>query len=272
MSIATGSPTPNHYPVDAITATTYTIPVDMGWILANPSGAATWTLPSLDNVMPGSLFWIRNISSNAITLNAATGQTVGGGASTSIPAQTTIQLLPSYDLDWRIVEKFSTGGTSVSSSSTSSTNNAIARFDGTSGQTIKTSTATLSDTGDFATSGTYGTTASPFRLTSTSVTQANSLGDPVTCNSNSGKITSFGAYSTAAGGTASPFTVNNSTVTATSKVIANISSYSGTYTTNGIPIVHVSNITGGSFQLRVSNVHGTNALNGIIVFDFIVSS
>ena len=48
-------------------------------ILANPAGTETWLMPNLASVLPSgcaTIVRIRNISANAITLNAASGATV----------------------------------------------------------------------------------------------------------------------------------------------------------------------------------------------------
>lgn len=266
----TGFPIPNHYPVDSIAFLNYLIPPDLGWINANPSNNTTWTLPPRSLVMPGTSIWIRNISNFTITLNANIGNTVGGSTFTFIPPLTTIHLTTGYDLDWRIVKKFKTSGISISSISTSS-NNAIVRFDGISGNIIKNSLVTLSDSGNFATSGTFGTVSLPFKLISVSVTQTVSNTNSITCNSSSGTILSATNY-TLTGYSNSAFTVLNSLVFSSSVVIVKIINYSGTYTTNGIPHANVNSVTSGSFSIRVVNLHPTNSLNGRITFAFIVSS
>jgi len=59
--------------------------------------------------------------------------------------------------------------------------------------------------------------------------------------------------------------VTNGAVGATSSaVLVNQYSYSGTFFTNGIPNISVSNIIAGSYTLRLCNLHATNSLSGVL--------
>jgi len=99
------------------------------------------------------------------------------------------------------------------------------------------------------------------------VTQTGTITSPVTINSEIGQITTV-ATTLASGGSAT-FTVNNSACTPTSSVISDIQAYSGTYSTNGLPMVNVGNVSAGSFTLTIMNPHGANALNGTLTIGFI---
>lgn len=270
MSLITGKAIPIHYPSDTVTSTTYSVPADLGFITANPSDAGTWTLPLLATIVEGACLWIRNVSANAISLAAGSGNTIATGASYTLGAGETAFLTTVGTSDWKIVSVFPSGSRLVATSSSSSTDNAIARFDGTSGNTIQSSAASVDDSGNITTSGTFGTAATPLRLTRAVVTQATSNTTAVTANGNCGKITMQGALTTAAGATSSSFTVNNSACTTTSVVDAKVTNYTGTYSTNGIPVAIVSAVSSGSFTLQVANVHGTNALSGTVTIDFVL--
>lgn len=98
--------------------------------------------------------------------------------------------------------------------------------------------------------------------TNQTVTQATSITTAVTLNYINGVITTVSA--TTAGAATSTFTVNNSKVLSTSIVNASIIGYSGTFTTNGLPVVAVSAVTNGSFKINIMNCHATNALAGTL--------
>jgi len=99
------------------------------------------------------------------------------------------------------------------------------------------------------------------------VTQTTSITTGVTSNGVAGQITTVTA--TTASAQTSSFTVTNSAVTSSSYVFLQLVSYSGTIYTNGIPLLTVSNITSGSFQINILNA-GANALNGSLVITYLV--
>jgi hypothetical protein len=113
------------------------------------------------------------------------------------------------------------------------------------------------------------TEASSHNLGQATVTQLTSITTGVTCNGNSGVVTTV-ALTTSANTLAGTFTVNNSAVTSTSVIVAHIQNYSGTYLTNGMPFVAVNNVTSGSFDIVVMNT-GSSSLNGILKISFIVA-
>jgi hypothetical protein len=104
--------------------------------------------------------------------------------------------------------------------------------------------------------------------TSRAVTQITTITTGVTINSSRGVITTVSAAT--AGAAVSSFTVTNSAVAATSTVIANVQGYSGTYTTNGLPVVTVGTVAAGSFVVNIINAHASNALAGTLNIGFIV--
>ena len=100
------------------------------------------------------------------------------------------------------------------------------------------------------------------------VSQTSSITTAVTINSASGVITTQTA--TAGSNGSNSFTVNNSTVLGSSVVVATLGDYSGTFGGNGQPIVDVDSIVGGSFSIRIRNVHNSNSLNGTLKIKFAV--
>jgi len=104
--------------------------------------------------------------------------------------------------------------------------------------------------------------------TGRAVTQTGALTTGVTVNSDTGVITTVSATTAALGN--ATFTVSNSSVTAASTVLVNVQNYAGTYTTNGTPVVAVNNVVAGAFDVKVLNVHTSNALAGVLQIGFVV--
>lgn len=100
------------------------------------------------------------------------------------------------------------------------------------------------------------------------VTQATSITTGVTLSKTAGIITTQSA-STAAGAE-DEFTVTNTKVGAGSIVLCNMIDYAGTLTTNGIPVVQVTDVSAGSFKVMVHNGHASNALSGVLKIGFLV--
>lgn len=169
----------------------------------------------------------------------------------------------------------------------SSTANALARFSGTAGKTVKNSSLTLSDAGVLASTAaidisTSATAADALKLTSAggltvsatalafpkgTVTQATSITTGVTINTPAGVITTVSA--TTAAGATSTFTVTNAACLATSVVLASWA-YGGTLGTNGVPVVSINSVSAGSFTVNISNVDATNALSGTLKVYFLI--
>jgi hypothetical protein len=101
-----------------------------------------------------------------------------------------------------------------------------------------------------------------------SVTQATSTTTPVSCNAESGRITTF--TSTAAADTTTQFAVTNTKVLPTDTILIGINDYSGIYGTNGVPVIHAKNISPGTFGVTIQNVHPTNAFAGTFDICFIL--
>ena len=100
------------------------------------------------------------------------------------------------------------------------------------------------------------------------VTQGTSTSTAVTANGESGLITCF--TSVQATLTTVTFTVNNTGIDADSVVLVGICNYTGTYVTNGIPIVMVNNcVAGTSFDIKIVNA-GANALSGVLKIGFLL--
>ncbi len=98
------------------------------------------------------------------------------------------------------------------------------------------------------------------------VTQITSATTGVTLNSAKGVVTTFA--STLAAGASSRFTVTNTFATATSQILVSVIDYSGTFTTNGLPIAVIDGRTTGAFDIVLANAHLLNALNGTVGIQF----
>ena len=134
---------------------------------------------------------------------------------------------------------------------------------------------TTGGTGVVVNTGTSGLTirsTGALSLPKAAVTQGTNIATAVTIDAPSGVITT--QTSTLGAGQAQSFTVNNSTVTSTSTVLVTVTSYSGTFFTNGVPIVQVRSVTNGSFVIAIANVDardpGATALNGVFKIAFLV--
>lgn len=98
-----------------------------------------------------------------------------------------------------------------------------------------------------------------------SVSQGTNITTGVTCNHSMGQITTVS--STLAAGAEAKFTVTNSKVkNAKSAVIVNI----GTTTSAGTPVAFVTAVAAGSFDITLSNLHATDALNSTLKLNFLV--
>jgi len=91
---------------------------------------------------------------------------------------------------------------------------------------------------------------------------------PQTCNGQRGIVTT-GTLTTATS-TASTYQINNSSVTTSSMVQCTLQAYSGTYFTNGIPVILDCKPGSGSITVDFANINGTNALNGTLAIGFAV--
>lgn len=384
MSLFTGLPIPVHFPSQTITATTTTLDGDLGVIEANPSAPATWTLPTLVPVVEGSFLWIKNISANTITLNAGSGNTINGGGSTSIGAGYLLWLLADGTSQWRIMSYVPA---IVVAGPDSSTDNALVRWDGTSGNLVQNSNAILTDagalslvsnlsvggtlgvtgattlsstlavsgnttvggtlgvtgattlsstlavsgnttvggtlgvtgaatlgstlavTGNTTVGGTLGVTGAatlgstlavtgnttvggtlgvtgdvtltagllvggfigasgaPVQLFFEDVAQATSNTTDVAVTANVGTVTMFGDLTTAAGAKSATFDIDFTGVAANANIQLQVTGYTGTWDTDGIPIALVEGVAAGVATVSVFNA-GANALNGTITFTY----
>jgi hypothetical protein len=61
-------------------------------------------------------------------------------------------------------------------------------------------------------------------------------------------------------------TVTNTKIVAGTTVRANLIDYSGTFSTNGIPVVNIDaiNTGAGTCVINISNAHAANALSGVV--------
>lgn len=91
---------------------------------------------------------------------------------------------------------------------------------------------------------------------------------PQVCNGQRGIVTT-GTLTTAAV-TATTFQITNSSVTTSSLVMCTNQAYSGTYVTNGEPVIMECKPGSGTITVGITNVHATNALNGTLQLGFTV--
>lgn len=96
------------------------------------------------------------------------------------------------------------------------------------------------------------------------VTQDTGITTGVTLNTHSGQITTVSQ--TIAAGAEATFTVTNSTVAATDVVIVNMATNSG----NGTIVPAVTAVAAGSFDITLTNLHGSSAGNSTLVLNFAV--
>jgi len=89
-----------------------------------------------------------------------------------------------------------------------------------------------------------------------------------TINAQTGSFTT--AVLAAAGGANTTLTVTNSLVTGTSRILASIGGYTGTYGTNGTPSFLAVTAGSGSFTILIRNADATNALSGVVTVNFLV--
>lgn len=95
------------------------------------------------------------------------------------------------------------------------------------------------------------------------VTQATNASTAVTLNKMCGRITTV-ALTTAAAAE-EVFTVNNDQVKATDVVVV-----STTYSGAGTPMVGVKAVANGSFQIVITNLHASSALDAAVAINFAV--
>jgi hypothetical protein len=96
------------------------------------------------------------------------------------------------------------------------------------------------------------------------VTQITSASTGVTLNKPCGQIVTV-ALTTAAGAE-TIFTVTNSFVTAKDVPVVSISTYAGA----GTPIVATKNTTTGAFDIVITNLHASAALDALLTLNFVV--
>lgn len=106
MALVTGQPIPEHLPYTQITANVANIPNYLGVIEANPTAAATYTLPLMGSsppILSGASLVVRNISRFPITLVPSGGNAVVGSASMVVNPAYTAQLISSGSGNWAFV-------------------------------------------------------------------------------------------------------------------------------------------------------------------------
>jgi len=118
---------------------------------------------------------------------------------------------------------------------------------------------------DFATSLTTAlVTSDKVTVTKGNVTQITAITTGVTTNAGAGVITTVS--STLAAGINGSFKVTNNKVTSTSVIQLTADDKA----TAGWARVNVQDVANGEFYINVTNIHPTNAFNGIIKIHFVV--
>jgi hypothetical protein len=97
--------------------------------------------------------------------------------------------------------------------------------------------------------------------------QTTTASNTPTINARCGKFTT--ATLTTAANTGTTITLTNSNITTTSNVLVYVEAYSGTYSTNGVPMVFKVLPNTGSATITLGNI-SANALNGTVTLKFIV--
>lgn len=98
----------------------------------------------------------------------------------------------------------------------------------------------------------------------TAVTQASSITTGVTCSAYTGVITTVSQ--TVAAGAEATFTVTNTKVAATDVVVVSIKDH----TSAGTFAATVSDVSAGSFDIRLTNLHASAAGDNVLVINFVV--
>lgn len=96
------------------------------------------------------------------------------------------------------------------------------------------------------------------------VTQLTSITTGVTVNAKTGVITTVS--STLAAGSNAAFTVTNSEVEEGSVIMLTVDDSA----TAGLAKLNVESVADGSFDVNVTNIHGSNAFNNVIKVHFVV--
>jgi len=92
---------------------------------------------------------------------------------------------------------------------------------------------------------------------------------PQTCNDPRGIVTTS-SLSTAASTLAADYVIDDSSVTGSSMVQCTIDAYSGTWHTNGVPVIAACIPGSGTITVKIQNVDTANALSGTVGIGFAV--
>lgn len=95
------------------------------------------------------------------------------------------------------------------------------------------------------------------------VAQDTNASNPVTLSKPCGKITTV-ALTTAAAAS-ERFTVTNTLV-----AIGDVIVFSTTYTGNGTPVIQAIDVTAGTFDIQITNIHASAAFNAAIIINVVV--
>jgi hypothetical protein len=116
--------------------------------------------------------------------------------------------------------------------------------------------------------GTIGATGSTVQVNKSTVTQLTSNTTAVTVVNNVGYINMFGALTTATQSLSATFTIDFTAAGAASAFQLQVTGYTGTWGTNGIPQAVVQSVSAGVATVAVYNLSTANALNGTVTFSY----
>lgn len=117
------------------------------------SGNVTVTLMAAVDI-DKKLFIVRkDASANTVTIAADTGDTVDGSASITVAGDSYVGIASDGADSWYIISEEPGAGSGDVTGSGSSTDNAITRYDGTTGKLLQNSGATLDDSGNITANG-----------------------------------------------------------------------------------------------------------------------
>lgn len=108
-----------------------------------------------------------------------------------------------------------------------------------------------------------------FSAPASSTTATVAAGGTIAANADSSIVTVTGL--TAAAGAVESATITITGLTTADNVQVNLSSYTGTLTVDGEPMVLYFQKSAGQIVVHIANIHGANALNGNVTLDILVT-
>lgn len=202
-----------------VTTATYSMAATDYHLAWNGSAAGTVTLPASVSTMQGRTYYIKNAtSSQSLTVNPATSETIGGSSSISVPAGQTVQLINNGQTGanptWEIAgysNATTSGALPGAANGLSMSGNSIAL-----GGTLASNTNIATGTYNLAFSGTgnvgIGTSNPPSRLSVTSDGAGNGAADDIEISSYNTAPSPSLLFLSSLGSEASPANLTNGAV------------------------------------------------------------